>query len=297
MMALSEFIYTVLCKPKLIRKFVNKAILATLPRAIRVGQAVVCLNPQDPVVCGALSFNLYERQELKLVSRILREGMTVVDVGANVGLYTALAMHRIKGRGRILAFEPHPESYQFLTQTVAANLALLPANERPKIDMLDLAASASEGEARLFSNAANKGDNRLYFFNLAQENGALPIRATTIDTALRDLKITSIDFLKLDVQGHEFEVIQGARDILRASPNAIILSEFWPDGIRRSCNRDSMDYLSLLADLNFKIYQVHGDKLGLLRDSVDFQSLISRLKNRRYANILCTKNLLLETSI
>jgi len=296
-MTASEFIYTQVFKPSLIRKFVNKAILATLPKAVRVGPAVVCLNPRDPVVCGALTFRVYERQELKLVSRILREGMTVLDVGANVGLYTALAMHYVKRDGRILAFEPHPESYHFLTQTVAANVAMLPEHERPRVEMLDFAASASEGEARLYINPANKGDNRLYFFNSAQQSDALSIRTRTIDSALRDLKIKRIDFLKLDVQGHEFEVVQGACDILRTSPNAIILSEFWPDGVRQSCNHDSMDYLSLLADWNFKIYEVHRNKLWLLRDSVDFQSLISRLKGRRYASILGTKNLLSDTSI
>jgi hypothetical protein len=105
-MAVSEFIYTVVFKPPIIKKL----ILTILPSTIRVGPAVVCLNPQGPVVCGALTFGVYEREELKLVSHIFRQGMTVVDVGANVGLYTAIAMHHIKSQGRIIALEPHPES-------------------------------------------------------------------------------------------------------------------------------------------------------------------------------------------
>jgi Methyltransferase FkbM domain len=106
---------------------------------------------------------------------------------------------------------------------------------------------------------------------------------------LRDLNITNIDFLKLDVQGHEFEVVQGAQTTLHASPDVIILSEFWPDGIRQSCNRDGMEYLSFLADLNFTIYQVHGNKLRPIRGKADFISTVSRLKGRKYASLLCTK--------
>jgi FkbM family methyltransferase len=288
-MALSEFIYTVVFKPRFIRKFVNKIILAVLPKTIRIGHAVVCLNPQDPVVSGALTFGLYERQEIALVSHIFREGMTIVDVGANVGLYTAIAMQRINRRGRIIAFEPHAESYRFLMRTVEANAALLPLSERPKVNTLDVAASSSEGEAHLFANAENKGDNRLYSFNLMPASSALPVRARTVDSVLRDYGITTIDFLKVDVQGYEFEVIQGSREILRSSANAIILSEFWPDGIRQASNRDSIDYLLFLTDLNFHIYQLTANKLKLLRGSLDFQSLISQLKGRQYANIVCTK--------
>jgi len=297
MMPFSEFLYTVVFRPYLIKKLANKAILATLPDTVRVGPAVICLNPQDPVVSGALSLALYERPELKLASQIFREGMTIVDVGANIGLYTALAMHYLKGRGRILAFEPHPESCQFLTHTVELNAARLAENERPRVDILDFAASASEGNAQLFTNPTNKGDNRLYFFSSARDSEALPVRVTTIDSVLHDFKIANIDFLKLDVQGHEFEVIQGAQATLHASPNVIILSEFWPDGIRQSCDRDGMEYLSFLADLNFMIYQVHGNKLRPIRGNNDFESIVSRLKGRKYTSLLCTKNLQLETTI
>lgn len=137
--------------------------------------------------------------------------MTIVDVGANVGLYTVIAMHRTKKQGRIIAFEPHPESCRFLMQTVAANAALLPLNDQPTVNILDVAASSSEGEAHLFSNPENKGDNRLYSSNLTPESSALSIRARTVDSVVRDYKIATIDFLKVDVQGYEFEVIQGAR--------------------------------------------------------------------------------------
>jgi FkbM family methyltransferase len=293
-MTLSEFIYTVVFKPRFIKKIVNKTILTILPKTIQVGPAVVCLNPQDPVVSGALAFGVYERQELKFVSHIFREGMTFIDIGANVGLYTAMAMHRTKKQGRIIAFEPHPESCRFLAQTIEANAALLPLNERPEVNILNVAASASDGEAHLYTNPENKGDNRLYSSSLTPESTALSIRARTVDSVLRDYEIPAIDFLKVDVQGYEFEVIKGAREILRVSPNAIILSELWPSGIRQASNSSSIDYLLFLTDLNFHIYEMSGKKLELLRRIADFRSLISRLKGRQYANIVCTKRLLSE---
>jgi hypothetical protein len=113
-MKLSEFIYTVLLGPRPLRSLSNRAIQAILPKTVRVGPAVIHLNPRDPVISGALTLGLYERDELSFVASILRTGMTVVDVGANVGLYTAVAMHHIGSNGRIIAFEPHRESAGFL---------------------------------------------------------------------------------------------------------------------------------------------------------------------------------------
>jgi FkbM family methyltransferase len=150
--------------------------------------------------------------------------MTVVDVGANVGLYTAVAMHHIGSNGRIIAFEPHRESAGFLAETVRANAALC-GNKCPQVDIVEVAAAAFEGEASLFCNPENKGDNRLYASNLTPDSGALPVHAKTVDSVLRDHQIATIDFLKLDVQGYEREVICGAMNTLRNSPNVIVLSE------------------------------------------------------------------------
>ena len=60
----------------------------------------------------------------------------------------------------------------------------------------------------------------------------------------------------------------------------------------KASNRDSIDYLTFLTDLKFKIYQLSRNKLKLLRDSTDFQLLISQLRGRQYASIVCTKRLL-----
>ena len=86
MTTLAEFIYTRLLRPAPVRRVTNAILLSVIPNTVRVGRAIVHLNPSDPVISGALALRVFERRELAFFTRSCREGMTVVDVGANVGL-------------------------------------------------------------------------------------------------------------------------------------------------------------------------------------------------------------------
>jgi len=89
---LAEFVYTILLKPRLLHRAANAAIRASLPEHVRVGEAIVWLNPDDPVVSGALALGVYERGEIAFFRSRFGADMTFVDVGANVGLYSAVAL-------------------------------------------------------------------------------------------------------------------------------------------------------------------------------------------------------------
>src|ERR1700743_2415223 len=98
-----EFVYTVLLKPAPLRKLANASIRALPPRTLHRHGATVVLNPNDPVVSGALTFGGYEIPETKFFLRVCRPGMTFLDIGANVGYYTALALACMQGQGKIIA--------------------------------------------------------------------------------------------------------------------------------------------------------------------------------------------------
>ena len=98
---IAEFVYTTLLRPRLLRRAANAAIRVSLPERIRVGGAIVWLNPDDPVVSGALTFGMYERGEIAFFRSRFGADMTLVDIGANVGLYSALALSTPGFRGRV----------------------------------------------------------------------------------------------------------------------------------------------------------------------------------------------------
>src|ERR1700686_1977979 len=112
-MSFAEFIYTVVLKPKLLKSLANTLIRQVMPARLNRSGAIVVLNPNDPVVSGALAFGVYEKPETRFFCAACKPGMTVLDIGAHVGYYTALAMVRVEG-GNIIAIEPDEENFEYL---------------------------------------------------------------------------------------------------------------------------------------------------------------------------------------
>ena len=281
-MTIAEFIYTVLLKPRALRRAANATLRALLPERVRVGDAIVCINPDDPVVSGALTLRVFERGEIAFFRSRFQADMTLVDVGANVGLYTALALSARGFRGKVLALEPHAESRRYLTQTVAANAS---AAGPGAALICGLAASDRPGTLTLYQNSENKGDNRIYPDPLldAQET----VAADRLDNICREHGILSAQFIKIDVQGAEARVIRGASDLLANSPDCILLTEFWPYGLSHD-GLDATVYLESLSEHGFRLHELAGSS-GALVPVDDPRSLIARTRGRRYANLVGLK--------
>jgi FkbM family methyltransferase len=273
-MTIAEFVYTVLLRPRPRRRAANATIRALLPQKVRVGAATVWINPEDPVISGALALGVYERGEIAYFRSRFAADMTFIDVGANVGLYSGLALSTPGFRGRVLAIEPHAESRAYLQKTIQANGGAA--------QICDLAASDSPGTLTLYKNPENKGDNRLYPDPLLR--GEERIAADTLDNICRRYSISSAQFIKIDVQGAEAQVMRGAKELLAASSDCVLMTEFWPYGLAR-CGADGLAYLQLLQDAGFRLYELGRD----LAPVNDARALVERTQGRHYANLVGIK--------
>ena len=272
-MSIAEFLYTtVLASPK-VRAFANALILKILPVSVRIGDARVVLNPRDPVVSGALTLRVYENREIAMFRRVLKPGQIVVDVGANVGLYTALAGLGIGSTGRVFAFEPEPESFQYLEKTIARN-------QLGNAVAVRAAATNEDGEAPLFTSSSNRGDHRLYESQLS--DGCTTVRTVRLDDYLGSMGVSSVDIVKIDVQGFEGHVIAGMEDTIRRSPGLFLLMEFWPAGLV-AAGTDPLGLLDRLGELGLSLHEVRrGGKFYALHDR---HALLARLRGRKYTNL------------
>jgi len=274
---LAEFVYCYLLRPWPLRQITNWTIRQLLPKQLQFGEATVVLNPTDPVVSGALHFGVYEKAETKFFYTACHDGMTFLDVGANIGYYTALAARIVGPNGNVIALEPDPESYQYLEQTIKANAV-------GNVQAFQIAASDSPATLPLFISKDNRGDNRLYA--PAEKRPQIEVKARPIDELLSENNINTVDFIKIDVQGYEPKVIAGLKKTITGSPNITILMEFWPKGIAEA-GGDAKKFLDDLRKLGLTLFELKSE--GDLRKLTDDRDLISRHQGRKYTNLVGRK--------
>ena len=276
---LAEFVYCYLLRPWPLRQLTNWTIRKLLPKQLQIGEATVVLNPNDPVVSGALNFGVYEKAETKFFQTACHSGMTFLDVGANIGYYTAIAARAVGPNGKVIALEPDPESYKYLKQTIAANAV-------GNVQAFPFAASDAPATLPLYISHDNRGDNRLY------QPGAnwpkIEVEARPIDALLAENDIETLDLIKIDVQGYEPKVIAGLSNTIMRSPKLTLLTEFWPKGIR-DAGGEACNFLQILRELGLTLYELKAD--GELIELKDNDDLIARHQGRRYTNLVGRKQL------
>lgn len=273
-MNIAEFFYTTAARSPWLRAIINGAILSILPASVRVGNARIMLNPKDPVVSGALTFGVYEKSEIELMRQLCKPGRVMVDIGANVGLYTAIAGVGVGPSGRVIAFEPEPESFRFLQTTVSAN-------ELTNTLAVQAAASSENGTTKLFTSSSNRGDHRMYLSDKA--DGSVEVDMVRPDDYLESQGVVEVDIIKIDVQGFEGHVIAGLERTIRRSPRLAMLMEFWPLGLS-AAGTDPVELLHRLDNFGLALCEVNAH--GSFTRVNNRDELVNRLTGRKYTNLI-----------
>ena len=284
-MSVAEFLYTVILRPKPLKAMANAVIRRCIPERLTVHGAVIILNPKDPVVSGALTFGVYEKPETKFLLSVFRPGMTFLDVGANLGYYTALAIAHIGKEGKIIALEPDNENFSYLQRTIRANNA-------ENVICIQKAAADRAGKLTLYVSSENRGDNRLYSNNLS--DGSYEVDVSTVDALLGENGVSQVDLVKIDVQGFERQVFQGMKETIGRSAKLIMLMEFWPFGLE-SAGTNTLEFLKELEAAGLTLFELTVQ--GQLKVVADKEQFISRYPGRRYANIIAVRGNALPASM
>jgi FkbM family methyltransferase len=166
-----------------------------------------------------LIHNNFETLERAFVEDFLQPGMTAIDIGAHHGLYTLIAAKRVGPKGYVYAFEPSPRERQLLTQHIRLN-------RMRNVFVLNLALGNADGDTTLFlADGGESGCNSLRPPTVTAGTTLVRIHVTRLDDWLRQEGVAQVDFIKMDVEGGEMDLLKGAERCLERKPRPVILSE------------------------------------------------------------------------
>lgn len=168
---------------------------------------------------------IFGQRDLNIVRfwrRYLRPGSIFFDVGANIGLYTVPASQQVGPQGRVIGFEAHPSIYQYLRRNVARNCD-------GNVAVENLAVGAESGEIKIAFHTSNPGETHVA---TAAEAGE-PVPVVALDEYCAQHGIPRIDYMKMDVEGYETNVLRGATRIIEASESILIQTEYEPRHLQR----------------------------------------------------------------
>jgi len=220
-------------------------------------------------------FGLAEAEECKLISQLCRPGMSVVDVGANLGFYSLLLARHVGPAGRVWAFEPDPANFAMLQRNVKAN-------GYTNIETVNKAVGVATGKDRLYVSDIHTGDHRTY--PSAESRQSVPVEVVALDDFFPPDQ--RIDLVKMDIQGSEGKALEGMKRILSSHPDLTILMEFWPMGLRQAGSVPEKVLEGLLGR-GWKI-DVFDERTGMIQALESPSRLAESLAGNHYTNILVT---------
>lgn len=152
----------------------------------------------------------FEYRKQILFSKLIPEGAIVYDIGAHVGFYTLLASVLVGPRGRVFAFEPLPRNINYLKKH-------LTLNSFDNVTVIEAAVSDKDGYGFLIENIDSGFDR------LAKE-GTFKVKTISLDNSILRNEISPPDFIKIDAEGEELQILNGARETLIKYNPAIFLA-------------------------------------------------------------------------
>ena len=224
----------------------------------------------------------YEPHVVALYRRRLRPGMTVLDVGANVGVHALHAATLVGPTGRVVAVEPDPGNAARLRLGVRLLESAAP------VEVVEAALAADDGELFLsdLGNADNSGARFTHTDRQVlarQEHGAAPrysrVRALRWDEAHLDLPL---DFVKIDVEGYEPHALAGMQASLRRH-RPMVLSELAPSNLAHFGGTDAAGYLAWWRRLGYHAAIVDAD--GGERPTPD-EAIVAEADRRHHLDVL-----------
>ena len=231
------------------------------------------INLYKDSVLSRLIYDGFEKDEIEFMTKVLREGDILIDIGANIGIFSLTASNIVGKSGKVISFEPSPVTYARLVENIKLN-------NFENIDARNIGISDKQGSLSL--NISENGFDAWNSFAGGNDNKfqkVVEVNVSTLDEELKNTDKNKVSFIKIDVEGWEKFVLEGGRKILQNySPTVMI--EF-TEANTFAAGYFVQDLYDIMVALNYTWYRYENGKLEIENKKLHYP----------YDNLIATKDI------
>ena len=210
--------------------------------SIPTGKFKIVIDPTNGFTDKMLFKARYRDKDITdVLDRYLKEGSTFIDVGMNIGYETLWAAHRVGPSGKVYSFEPLPRLIEQVKESIDVN-------KYSNIKIVPKALGNEEGSVDIFLHSQDSGLSSLVYKGGSKKKET--ILQGIMDIELKD--VSSVDLIKIDVEGYEYEVLTGATKTLQKFSPPIVF-EFTPHMYETLEVGRSIKILTFFFDLGYSL--------------------------------------------
>lgn len=262
-------------KNKTIRKIANSCIKSFSPDFVEIEGNKMIVNSLDNLYLAL--YGKHEEFESECVKKVISKGNVVLDIGANQGYFSLFFAKLIGENGKVISFEPDAENCTIIKKNIGLN-------GYTNINLHQKAVCDKTAKIKMYVGDYRTG-NRIY--ESEKNRAAFDIEGISLDDFLKNSE-NNIDFIKIDVEGAEFSVIEGMKKFLEEKKDLVLMSEFFPSLIKKF-GKEPIQYLELLEQKKFKIF--HMDEINKKVKPLNKKEILKEFTPERenWTNLLCFK--------
>ncbi len=231
------------------------------------------INLYKDSVLSRLIFEGFEKDEIEFMTKVLREGDTLIDIGANIGLFSLIGSKIVGNSGRVISFEPSPITYARITENIKLN-------NFENIDARNIGLSDKQGKLTL--NISENGFDAWNSFaggNDDKFQKVVEVDVSTLDEELKNTDKNNISFIKIDVEGWEKFVLEGGKEILQNYTPTVMIE--FTESNTFSAGYFVQDLYDIMVNLNYKWYRYENGVLNFEEKKLHYP----------YDNLIATKDI------
>ncbi len=227
-----------------------------------------------------MASGLLEPETVLLFRRLLKPGMTFVDVGAHIGWYSLIAACAVGENGRVYAFEPDPSNFDLLKKNIVVN------DYEGRAILVRKAVSETAGVVSLFPGKDDSGGSSLYATPGAGTR-SVEVETITLDDFFAKQNWPKVDLMKMDIEGAESRALRGMAELSRRNPDLKLIIEYSLPNLQ-AAGIAPQQLFDVLKHVGFRRKSIISRQLIPVDTPADIPRYVPKVTTM-YANLLCEK--------